>query len=85
MRFANCLSFVASLTSLSPQLQGAQAFGTDGEQLLIDASIHEFGLSQNLRCFEHFHQNTKEELTKEELTKEELTKEELNKYGRHTV
>ena len=46
MRFATCLSFVVSLTSLNPQLQGAQAFGTDGEQPLIDASIHEFGLSE---------------------------------------
>ena len=62
--FATYLFFASSLIDLSPQLQGVRAFGTDGEQPLIDAFSHEFGFSQHLTCFLHVRQNIKDELNK---------------------
>jgi len=62
--FATYLFFASSLIGLSPQLQGVRAFGTDGEQPLIDAFSHEFGFSQHLTCFLHVRRNIKDELNK---------------------
>ena len=36
--------------------------GTDGEQPLIDAFMHEFGFAQHLTCFIHVRRNVKERL-----------------------
>lgn len=62
--FSTYLFFASSLIGLSPQLQGVRAFGTDGEQALIDAFSHEFRFSQHLTCFIHVRRNIKEELNK---------------------
>jgi len=37
-----------------------QAFGTDGEQALIDALSHEFTFSRRLTCFIHVKQNIRD-------------------------
>jgi len=52
--------FASTLIGLSCQLHGVQAFGTDGEQALIDAFCHEFSSSRHLTCFIHVKRNIKE-------------------------
>ena len=51
--FSTYVLFASTLVGLSRQLQGVQAFGTDGEQALIDALSHEFTFSHQLTCFIH--------------------------------
>ena len=51
--FASYLFFGSSLIGQCPQMQGIRAFGTDGEEALINAFSHEFGFSQHLTCFIH--------------------------------
>ena len=51
--FSTYVLFASTLVGLSCQLQGVQAFGTDGEQALIDAFSHEFTFSRQLTCFIH--------------------------------
>ena len=36
--------------------------GTEGEQALVDAFMHEFGFAQHLTCFIHVRRNVKEKL-----------------------
>ena len=55
--------FVSSLIGQCLQLEGIHAFGTDGEQPLIDAFRHELGFSQHLTCFIHVRRNIKEKLS----------------------
>ena len=58
-KFGTCVFFASTLIGLSRQLQGVQAFGTDGEQALIDAFCHEFIFSRHLTCFIHVKRNIK--------------------------
>lgn len=46
-------TFASSLIDQNKQLEGVRAIGTDGEQPLIDAFMHEFGFAQHLTCFVH--------------------------------
>ncbi len=54
--------FAATLVGLRRELQGLQAFGTDGEKALVDAFSHEFHYVVNLTCFIHCHRNVKRQL-----------------------
>ena len=56
--FSTYVFFASTLVGLSHQLQGVQAFGTDGEQALIDAFSHEFTFFSQLTCFIHVKRNT---------------------------
>ena len=56
------LFFASSLIGLNRSLEGIRAFGTDGEQALIDAFNHEFGFLQHLTCFIYVRRNIKEKL-----------------------
>ena len=58
--FATYLFFASTLIGLERQLEGIQAFGTDGEQALIDAFCHEFHFSHHLTCFIHVKRNIKD-------------------------
>ena len=58
--FSTYVFFALTLIGLSRQLQGVEAFGTDGEQALIDAFCHEFAFSHHLTCFIHVKCNIKE-------------------------
>ena len=60
--FASYLSFASSLIGQNRQLEGIRAIGTDGEQPLIDAFLHEFGFAQHLTCFIHVRRNVMEKL-----------------------
>ena len=46
------------------ELEGVQAFGTDGEEQLVKALSHEFPCALHLLCFLHFKRNIKQELSK---------------------
>ncbi len=50
------LFFASSLIGQCPQLEGIRAFGTDGEQPLIDAISHELGFSHMLYTRQAKHQ-----------------------------
>ena len=58
--FATYLFFASTLIGLERQLEGIQAFGTDGKQELIDAFCHEFHFSHHLTCFIHVKRNIKD-------------------------
>ena len=58
--FGTYVFFASTLIGLSHQLQDVQAFGTDGEQALIDAFSHEFTFSRRLTCFIHVKRNIKD-------------------------
>lgn len=60
--FASYLFFASSLIGQNKQLEGVRAIGTDGEQALIDAFMHEFGFAQHLTCFIHVRRNIKDKL-----------------------
>ena len=60
--FSSYLFFASSLIGQNRQLEGIRAIGTDGEQPLIDAFLHEFGFAQHLTCFIHVRQNVKDKL-----------------------
>ena len=62
--FGTYVLFASTLVGLSHQLQSVQAFGTDGEQALIDAFSHEFTFSHRLTCFIHVKRNVTVSLLK---------------------
>ena len=49
--------FASTLISFDKKLQHLQAFGTDGDQALIEAFAHNFSSAAQLRCFLHVKQN----------------------------
>ena len=61
--FSTYLYFASTLVGLNRQLQAVRAFGTDGEQALIDAFAHELTYSQHLTCFIHVRRNIKDKLS----------------------
>ena len=57
--FLTYLFFVSTIIEQCLNLEGVRVVGTDGEQPLIDAFIHEFGFAQDLICFIHICRNVK--------------------------
>ena len=54
--------FANTLISHSKKLRNVCAFGTDGDQALIDALGHNFSHAKQLRCFIHIKRNIAEKL-----------------------
>lgn len=50
--------FANTLVSFDKKLRQIHAFGTDGDQALIDAFAHNFPSATQLRCFIHLKQNS---------------------------
>lgn len=57
------LNFLSSLVGLRPKLSAVQAFGSDGEESLVQALKSSFPWAQQLRCFLHMLRNLKSKLT----------------------
>ena len=49
--FAAFNYFASTLVSFNKKLQGLLAFGTDGDEALIEAFSHNFPFAMQLRCF----------------------------------
>ena len=60
--FATYLYFASTLVGLRQELEKLRAFGTDGEEALVDAFSHEFGFVIHLSCMIHLRRNVKEQL-----------------------
>ena len=60
--FSTYLFFASTIIGQCRNLEGVRAVGTDGEQPLNDAFMHEFGFAQHLTCFIHVRRNVKERL-----------------------
>lgn len=63
MEFATFNYFISSLIGFSKKLRNVRAFGTDGQEALIEALSHGFPAAVQLRCFIHFKRNITEKLT----------------------
>ncbi len=61
--FATYLFFASSIIGLRPELEGVQAFGTDGEESLAKAFSHSFSFGLHLTCFIHMRRNIKRDLS----------------------
>ena len=55
--------FASSLIGMRPSLDNILAFGTDGEQALVNAFQKQFRFATHLRCFRHLKQNITRKLT----------------------
>ena len=55
--FAAFNYFASTLVSFNMKLQGLLAFGTDGDEALIEAFLHNFPFAIQLRCFLHMKRN----------------------------
>ena len=62
MQFASFNYFGATLVGLNKKLRNVLAFGTDGQESMIEAFSHCFPSAMQLRCFIHFKNNIKEKL-----------------------
>ena len=62
MNFAAFNYFTSTLIGFSKKLRNLRAFGTDGQEALIDAFGHSFPSAMQLRCFIHFKRNISEKL-----------------------
>ena len=62
MAFSTFNYFSSTLVGFSKKLRQLAAFGTDGQESLIDAFSHSFPFALQLRCFIHFKKNISEKL-----------------------
>ena len=62
MDFATFNYFGSSLVGFNKCLRNIRAFGTDGQEALIEAFSHSFPSALQLRCFIHFKKNILEKL-----------------------
>ena len=60
--FQAYLYFASTLIGIRPQLEKLLAYGTDGEQTLMDALSHEFPFAIHLLCTIHMRRNVKQQL-----------------------
>ena len=60
--FASYHYFLSTLIGLRPHLKAVQAFGSDGEESLVQALKSCFPWAQQLRCFLHMRRNIKAKL-----------------------
>ena len=77
--FQAYLYFASTLIGLRPQLEKLLAYGTDGEQTLVDALSHEFPFAVHLTCTIHLRRNVKQQLIDRKFPEEHrrLTLEEV--------
>ena len=62
MQFATFNYFASTLIGSNKQLRFLLAFGTDGDENLVDAFSHSFPYTIQLHCFLHFKRNLQEKL-----------------------
>ena len=62
MDFATFNYFASTLVGLNKKLINLRAFGTDGQESMIEAFSHAFPHSMHLQCFIHFKRNIAEKL-----------------------
>ena len=62
MDFSTFNYFSSTLVGFNKKLRNLSAFGTDGQEALIDAFSHCFANAIQLRCFIHFKRNVSEKL-----------------------
>lgn len=60
MNFASFNYFANTLVGFNKKLRNVRAFGTDGQESMIEAFSHSFPLATQLRCFIHFKNNVTE-------------------------
>ena len=60
--FATFNYFASTLVSFNKKLHGLLAFGTDGDEALIEAFSHNFPFAIQLRCFLHMKRNIQSKL-----------------------
>ena len=53
---------------MKQELTALKAFGTDGENALVDAAIRSFPQAAHVRCFRHLQQNIKQHLREEQFS-----------------
>lgn len=66
--FSSYNYFLSTLVGLRPQLSAVQAFGSDGEESLVQALKSNFPWAQQLRCFLHMRRNLKSKLNEYHVT-----------------
>ena len=66
--FSSYNYFLSSLIGLRPHLNAVQAFGSDGEESLVQALKSNFPWAQQLRCFLHMRRNLKSKLSEYHVT-----------------
>ena len=62
MDFATFNYFASTLVGLNKTLRNVRAFGTDGQESMIEAFGHSFPHAMHLSCFTHFKKNSIEKL-----------------------
>ena len=62
MDFSTFNYFSSGLIGFNKKLRGLHAFGSDGQETIIDAFSHSFPSALQLRCFIHFKRNLAEKL-----------------------
>ncbi len=62
MEFASFNYFANTLVGFNKKLRNIRAFGTDGQESMLEAFSHCFPLASNLRCSIHFKNNITEKL-----------------------
>jgi len=62
MQFASFNYFGSTLVGFNKKLRNVRAFGTDGQESMIEAFSHCFPFAFQLRCFIHSKNNIKEKL-----------------------
>ena len=67
-QFRNYNYFFSTLIGLKQELTALKAFGTDGENALVDAAIRSFPQAAHVRCFRHLQQNIEQHLREEQFS-----------------
>ena len=75
--------FSSSLTGLNKDIRGLRAFGTDGQEPLIDAFSHSFPSAVQLRCFIHFKRNVSDKLREYRIPSSVAEEFILDIFGKH--
>ena len=64
-QFVNYHYFTSTLVAFRPRLRHLHAFGTDGEQALVQACHSQFSNAIHLRCWLHFKDNLRNKLERD--------------------
>ena len=81
--FATFNYFASTLVSFNKKLHGLLAFGTDGDEALIEAFSHNFPFAIQLRCFLHMKRNIQSKLGERGLLSSVSEEFLSNIFGKH--
>ena len=76
--------FSSTLVGHSKKLREVCAFGTDGDQALVDAFAHNFPSAKHLRCFIHLRRNIAEKLKNRGIPSSTSDEFLADIFGKHT-